>query len=187
MVMQDTRRRLINSRARSWNIPGTRGTRSVASGFTVIELLIVVAILVILIGIAGPDFRKIIVATRVKNVSFDVFSSLTHARNEAVTRNTTVRICGASNWASGWTITFAPNCNSSSITAANTIRKQDAYQGVTITETLTNTSFVSFTGTGRATPQASFNIDAPNVNAKDKRCVLIDASGRPRTKEGACS
>lgn len=186
MVMQDTRKRLIDSCARPWNVTGTRRTRSGASGFTVIELLIVVAILVILIGIAGPDFRKIIVATRVKNASFEVFSSLTHARNEAVTRNTTVRVCRATNWASGWTITFAADCNSSSITTANTIRKQDGYQGVTITESPTSAS-VSFNGTGRANAQVSFSIDAPNINAKDKRCVVIDASGRPRTKEGACS
>ena len=66
-------------------------------GFTLIELMVVVAIVVILIAIAGPDFRNMIAATRVKNASFDVFSSLTHARSEAVTRNTTVRTCRGTN------------------------------------------------------------------------------------------
>ena len=176
----------MNSYSPAWHRKsiGQRGARNASVGFTVIELIIVVAILVILIGIAGPDFRKIIVATRVKNASFDVFSTLTQARNEALTRNTTIRICRASNWTSGWTITSAADC--SSITAANTIRKHDAYQGLTITESPTSSS-VSFGGTGRANAQVSFSIDAPDINAKDKRCVVIDASGRPRTKEGACS
>jgi type IV fimbrial biogenesis protein FimT len=153
------------------------------AGFTIIELMIVIVILVILIGIAGPDFRQLIAATRVRNASFDVFSTLTQARNEALTRNTTVRICRTSNWTSGWTITFAADC--SSITAANTIRKHDAYQGLTISESPTS-SFVTFSAAGRANTAVSFNIDAPNANAKDKRCVIVDASGRPRTKEGAC-
>ncbi len=161
-------------------------SRKPLGGFTIIELIIVVAIAAILIAIAGPDFRKIIVATRVKNVSFDVFSSLTHARSEAISRNTTVRVCRATSWASGWTVTFAPDCNSSSITAANTIRKQDAYQGVTIADSPSSSS-VSFNGMGRASTQVSFSIDAPGINTKDKRCVVIDPSGRSRTQEGACS
>jgi type IV fimbrial biogenesis protein FimT len=151
--------------------------------------MIATAILVVLIAIAGPDFRNTIIATRVKNASFDVFSSLTHARSEAITRNTTVRICKGTTWASGWTVTFAADCDPGSITPENTIRKQDAYEGITITNAAAS---VCFNGMGRlstVSPCAatSFSIDAPGASEKNKRCVIIDASGRPTTKEGACS
>lgn len=149
--------------------------------------MIVVALVVILIGIAAPDFRSMIAAQRVKNASFEVFSSLIQARSEAITRNATVRVCPGGNWASGWTLTFAADCDN--ITAANTIKKQDPYQGITITNAATS---ICFEGTGRLNTgapcaAASFSIDAPGVIDRNKRCVIIDASGRPRTKEGACS
>ena len=160
----------------------TSGARCMR-GFTLIELMVVVAIVVILIAIAGPDFRNIIAATRVKNASFDVFSSLTHARSEAVTRNMTVRICRDTNWASGWTVTFAPDCDPSNITLTNTVKTQGAYQGITITSLATS---ISFNSMGRANADASFSIDAPGAIGKSKRCIRIDASGRPVTQEGAC-
>jgi len=163
-----------------------RSTASASGGFTIIELVIVVAILAILIAIAGPDFRSMIAASRVKSASFDVFSSLVHARSAAITRNATVRICMGANWASGWTVTFAADCDPDNITPANTIKKQDAYQGITITNTNAFTS-VSYNGTGRANANTSFSIDAPGVIDRNKRCIVLDASGRPVTKEGACS
>jgi len=163
-----------------------------AQGFTIIELMIVVAIVVILIAIAGPDFRSMIAASRVKDASFDVFSSLVHARSEAVTRNATVRICRGTNWASGWTITFAADCDPGNITPANTIRKQDAVQGITIASVPSGVTSICFNGTGRLNATApcaaaSFGIDAPGVIDRNKRCVTIDPSGRPVTKVGSCS
>lgn len=158
-----------------------------SGGFTVIELIIVVAILAILISIAGPDLRNLIVATRIKNASFDVFSTLTHARSEAVTRNTTVTITPSGTWVSGWTI----SCNDATVckdpvtnAPPLVIRTHGAYSGITISGGPAN---LSFNGMGRANTDAAFTIDAPGASAKNKRCVTISSSGRPSTKEGACS
>jgi len=148
-----------------------------AAGFTVIELMIVVAILVILIAIAGPDLRSMIVGARIKNASFDIFSTLTHARSEAVTRNTTVLICRGADWASGWTVTFAADCDS--ITTQNTLRKKDAYQGITINNSAAS---VSFSSIGRAIAAASFEITAAGASQENMRCVTIDPSRQPHTK-----
>ena len=160
-----------------------RTLTSRSRGFTIIELMMVVVILVILISIAGPDFRNIIIATRIKNVSFDVFSTLTQARSEAITRNTTVTITPDSGgWAKGWTIscTDATVCkNPATNTPPLTIRQQNAYDGVTVTNSATS---VSFNGMGRANAAVSFAISAPNASDRNKRCVTLDASGRPVTK-----
>lgn len=157
-------------------------------GFTIIELMIVVAIVVILIAIAGPDFRGMIAATRVKNASFDVFSSLTHARSEAITRNLTVTVTPAGGgWVNGWTITCADatTCKDPVTNAPPlTIRRQDSFQGITITNAAAS---ISFNGMGRANAAASFSIDAPGASDRNKRCVTLDASGRPVTKTGTCS
>lgn len=155
-------------------------------GFTIIELMIVVVILVILIAIAAPDFRNLIVATRIKNASFDVFSALIHARSEAVTRNTTVTVTpAAGGWADGWTMTES---------GGTVIRQQGAYSNIAITldnaDTFVPSGTISFNGMGRLTVTGAipaFSLTATGALDKSKRCIIIDASGRPVTKEGICS
>ena len=74
-------------------------------GFTLVELLVVMAIAVVLLGVAAPSLRDIILAQRVKNASFDVFASITSARSEAITRNVPVTIAPAGgNWSNGWLV-----------------------------------------------------------------------------------
>lgn len=156
-------------------------------GFTVIELIMVVAILVVLISIAGPDLRNLIVGTRIKNASFDLFSTLTQARSEAVTRNTTVTVAPSGTWSGGWTI----SCNDATVckdpvTSAPplVIRTQAGHSGVVISG---GPATIAFNGMGRTNTAASFTIDAPGAAATSKRCVTISTSGRPATKEGSCS
>jgi len=161
---------------------GPRTGRNV-QGFTIIELMIVVVLLVVLLSLAGPDFRSIIIATRIKNTSFDVFSSLTQARSEAITRNTTVTMAAAGGaWANGWTISCTDTdvCKDPVTSAPPLVmRNQDAYDGVTLSGSATS---VSYSGSGRANATAWFSITAPNASDRDKRCVTLDASGRPVTK-----
>ncbi|MGH8633251.1 MAG: pilus assembly FimT family protein, partial [Burkholderiales bacterium] len=78
------------------------------TGFTITETMVTMAVLVILIGLATPSFREIILAQGVKTASFDVFAGLILARSEAVTRNTTVTIApSGGSWSEGWTISDA--------------------------------------------------------------------------------
>ena len=58
-----------------------------ARGFTITETMLAVAVLAILVGLAAPGFREIILSQAVKTASFDLFSNLVVARSEAVTRN----------------------------------------------------------------------------------------------------
>ena len=73
-------------------------------GFTVTEMLIVVAIMGILAAIATPYMGDMIRRQRIKTAAFDVFSSLAFARSEAIKRNTTVTLTptNAADWAFGW-------------------------------------------------------------------------------------
>lgn len=178
---------LCHAMSRPCLLPARVGARpssaGMSQGFTIIELMTVVAIVVVLIAIAGPDFRNIIIATRVKSASFDVFSSLTQARSEAITRNTTVTVTPAGGgWVNGWTITCADATvcvDPVTLAPPLVIRRQDAYQGITIANTAAS---ISYSGMGRANVAASFTIDAPGASDRNKRCVTLDLSGRPVTK-----
>ena len=146
-------------------------------GFTLIELMVVVAILAILIGLAAPAFRDLILNQRVKNASFDVFASLVMARSEAITRNTNVWICSNSGveWKDGWTVKTT-DC------AGTTIRAQDSYPNVSIT----GPASLSYNGMGRLTGAATISLTATGVSVANSRCIDINASGRPVTKTGTC-
>lgn len=144
-------------------------------GFTLIEAMVAMSVLVILISLAAPSFSNLIASQRVKNASFDVFSSLVFARSEAVARNDTVTVTPAGGvWSNGWTI-----ANS----GGTVLKSQNAFSNIAIT----GPASVSYNGMGRlAAAVTSFNLTGSGVSASNSRCVAIDLSGRPTVKTGTC-
>ena len=146
-----------------------------ARGFTITETMVTVAVLVILVGLATPSFREIILAQGVKTASFDVFSGLILARSEAVTRNTTVTVApSGGNWSDGWTI---------SDSGGEVVKRQDRMPQVIIS----GPSSVTYNGAGRVTTGGtSISLMANGGRATYARCISIDLSGRPVQKQEKC-
>lgn len=151
-------------------------SRAAARGFTITESMIALAVMVILIGLATPGFREVILAQGVKNASFDMFSSLVLARSEAITRNTTVTLApSGANWADGWAIADSDG---------EVLRRQDKYAQVNIA----GPGSVTYNGAGRLTTgMTSISLMANGGRALHTRCINIDLSGRPVSKQGGCS
>jgi prepilin-type N-terminal cleavage/methylation domain-containing protein len=71
---------------------GTMKIRPCRRGFTMIELMVVVALVAILLAVAAPSFVSYLARQRVEGVASELGTDLQFARSEAVQRNTDVRV-----------------------------------------------------------------------------------------------
>ena len=66
--------------------------RTAGSGFTMIELMVTLAIAALVITLAAPSFRRMIEMQRLRSITSQLVTDLQFARSEAVQRNTLVRL-----------------------------------------------------------------------------------------------
>ena len=67
------------------------------TGFTLVELMIVVALVAILLALAAPSFRETIARNRLEGVAGELSTDFQYARSEAVARNAQVGLFVGSN------------------------------------------------------------------------------------------
>ncbi len=96
-------------------------------GFTLVELLITLAIVVVLLGVAATGFTRVVQQKRATETAANLKASVFQARGEAVTTGGWVGICGsatgnscANNFNDGWVI-FHDVDKDNSLTAADTV------------------------------------------------------------------
>ena len=108
----------------------------VMRGFTLVELMIAVAVLAILMAIVAPSFNNFFDKYRVKRAA-DTFSSfLINSKSEAIKRNKSVRtvITGTgATWCAGMTENATCNCSTDGacqIDGADRVISSTAFKGV---------------------------------------------------------
>lgn len=80
----------------SWDSSFTQVTpRRHVSGFTLVELMIALAISLVLIMIAVPSFQRITVSNKLTTTANDVVGAINIARMEAIKLNTSAQLCGS--------------------------------------------------------------------------------------------
>lgn len=131
--------------------------KNLIRGFTLTELLIVLAIFAILTVAAAPSFIDTIERSRVESVQNDLLRDITYARQEALSRNTLVTVCQSSDgvscaaggdWDQGWIIVtetaggVAGNVEAGEevLRIHSAIHAQDRLEG--------SSDFIQFTSTG---------------------------------------
>ena len=146
-------------------------------GFTLIELMVVVAILVVVLGVVAPGFRTFLDGQQVKSMAYDLTTDLLLARSEALKRNASVSIArNGSSWNDGWATAAA--ATNDRISTRNASAFAVAVSGAPAS--------ITFDVNGRvSSPTAEVRITLTSSGAS--RCVELGLSGRARSTVGACT
>ncbi|WP_374012087.1 GspH/FimT family pseudopilin [Pseudoxanthomonas koreensis] len=161
------------------------------NGFSVIELMVVVAIVAILAALAFPSFQASIRSNRVATTSNEVLASLSLARTEAIKGVGVAGVCPSSNgtscssttdWAGGWMVWRTDATGAG--TVQTPVRYIQAKDGADITGPADG---VSFTVQGRVDGTATqFGVKPKGVDTP-ARCVSVNVTGQARVTQEACS
>ncbi len=73
--------------------PAYSAATKIQSGFTLIELMVALAVLGILLTVGLPSFQTMIVQQRLSSATNEVLSGIALTRSEAVKRNSNMRFC----------------------------------------------------------------------------------------------
>ncbi len=164
-------------------------------GFTLIELMIVVAVLAVILMLAAPSFYNLFMLQRLKAVSAQLNTDVQYARSEAIQRNQFVRVRFGSNASSSCyaiytgTSAFSCNCLNTPVCGANgteirTVRL-DAAQGISLSAPAGSFRIEPTNGVITVVPigiygggGTSFEIDVGIDTARSLRTV-VNLAGRP--------
>ena len=169
-----------------------------ASGFSLIELMIALAIAAILLGLAVPQFSQLVQRNRLATATNDFLALMASLRSEALRRGHVVTACVSSdgatcattgNWHEGW-ISFADrNANGVRDAAESLIAQAPAREsGLTMTGNAPVALRVSYEASGR-TRLSGGGLQMGTVTvclAGDARRLIVNVAGRVRVESASC-
>lgn len=177
-----------------------------ARGFTLVELMVAIAVAAIVLTFGVPGFQSFVNGNRLAATANELVASLQTARMEAIRRNRRVVVCASANANAGdaarcaaanpdgW-ITFVDNDRSNAFGAGDTLLRNSVVDG---SVDVTAFSVVVFRSDGLARDatgdladrslRLAIDTQQPSRNV---RCIDIRTSGAvsvqvPATNNGAC-
>lgn len=138
-------------------------------GFTLLELMVVIAIFTMIMAVGGPSFSRMIERNQLQAATSDLTMDILWARSEAVKRNERVRLTPSTN---GIEINVVPIMGG----ASTPLMPFKEYESGIVQ---TGPNFIDFMPNGRAqiTGALRFFELSKTGGQESKRCVYISAAG----------
>lgn len=164
-------------------------------GFTLVELMTVIAILAVLIAIAFPSFQGSMRSNRVATASNQMSALVSYARSEAIRSKSLVQLCtsidGSScggDWNDGWMVWVDRN-DSGVLNPDEVLRYVEAPQNIVVAESASQTT-VNFDARGRVRDNSSRSIELqPSecpIGVDLVRTFTLSSSGQLKVAKGQC-
>ena len=172
---------------------------TVSGGFTVIELMVTIALMSIALSLAIPSYRNMIANNRSATEVNRFLAAINIARSEAVKRGVPIAMCarkqprtipescsGSNDWSTGW-ILFTDNSGTSGDYDASDalLYAWDAPDGNPTVSA--GTASIQYLPTGDTRNAASFTYYFPGCSGEQKRMISINLTGRAAVSTYACS
>jgi type IV fimbrial biogenesis protein FimT len=159
-------------------------------GFTLIELMVTVAIVAILGMVAAPGVSDMLLSSRLSAISNEFIASATLARSESVKRNRSIRLCAAASgsttcatsggWEQGWIVVdFIPS-------TPEVLRRHEALAGGYVFRNTSSTNIVFQSSGLPQNPPANgytFEVCKTSSETKARRDLRISATGQASVKK----
>ncbi|GHB98293.1 GspH/FimT family pseudopilin [Thermomonas carbonis] len=153
--------------------------RPLPQGFTLVELLVAVAVMGVLAVVAAPSMTALVNTYRVSSTAGELTAALQIARSEAVRRNARVSVCGnaactSTDWSEIVVVHSAPTADDPAV-----IRSTGASSGVSVTGPANG---IVFRPSGVINAQAC----VPLSNSYSQYAVTVMVSGLVSNAKGTC-
>ena len=145
-------------------------------GFTLVELMITLAILAIIVSATAPSFTRMIEDNRVTTQANTLLSSITLARFEAIKRGANVTITpNTGGYGNGWCVHTGATCAAGMIlenAALTHVATSGGNSDGDLTSAITYDSF----GVNTAAATRTINLAPPNCKSGDARLRRLTVS-----------
>lgn len=142
-------------------------------GFTLVELMVTLAVLAIIIAIAIPNMSTFTKKQAVRSTADELLLSMVYARSEALKANQSIYILpAAGGWSSGWCVSKGAACSGTQLLRSF----------IPSGKNLKFSGFgaqIKFNGKGiRDVGSTDYSVEDETLPAADKRCIKLHKTGR---------
>lgn len=173
------------------------------AAYTLVELLVVVALAAIMASLAIPSMSALLNSQRSSSLAYAFLNSLNLARSEAIKRNARVVLCKSADalsctragaWEQGWIVFHDINNNATLDEGEEVIESRGAVAlGLHLTGNTPVANYVSYSPSGAAKlvsgafQAGTFTLCLEPVSAPDVRQLILSSTGRARSIRGLAS
>jgi type IV fimbrial biogenesis protein FimT len=173
-----------------------------SSGFTMLEVVIVITIVTILMMVGIPSFQYVTTANRISAEVNGLLGDMQFARAEAIKEGQTVVVCASTtgttcstgnSWQNGWMVCSDPGADGACDAGQPVLRVQNAFTSTDTFQASGNTSAVTFNREGFAVGLPGIvTIALHNVTSVTAytRCLALSAVGTLQVQQagvGSCT